>query len=133
MYAVDLEQRIAPFGIIRRRKHIGQLSAGQPVIDHQLGNAHIAFSLDKYQILSIKSDQPAVVVFAAEPSRTWPKTVVKLDQDHPEIPTNRRGVTVFPENNPAERLILTAPKFQPRIVTLWEAIALSIRALDPKQ
>ncbi len=132
MYEAIAEKRRGPFGVVRQKVPIGQLSAEKPVINHVLGDASITLFLDPNQILTIRSDQPTIVEFAAEPLRSRPKTIVKLDADNPEIPTNRRHVTICTEADRNERLILTAPKFQPRFVTTREAAIEIVDALYSK-
>lgn len=129
MYEAMLEKRRGPLGIVRQKVPVGQLSAEKPVINHELGDASITLFLDPNQILTIRSDQPTVVEFAAEPLRSRPKTVVKLDADNPEILTYRRHVTICTEADRNERLILTAPKFQPLFVTAREAAIEIVGAL----
>lgn len=132
MYEAMLEKRRGPLGIVRQRIPVGQLSAEKPVINHELGDASITLFLDQHQILTIRSDQPTIVEFAAEPLRYRPKTVVKLDEHNTEILTNRRHVTICTEADRSQRLILTAPKFQPRFVTTREAAIEIVDALYSK-
>lgn len=132
MYEAMLEKRRGPLGIVRQRIPVGQLSTEKPVINHELGDASITLFLDQHQILTIRSDQPTIVEFAAEPLRYRPKTVVKLDEYNPEILTNRRHVTICTEADRNERLILTAPKFQPLFVTTREAAIEIVDALYSK-
>lgn len=122
-YEATLEIPRGLFGILKERKSIGQVCKGK-IFPFQIGQSDGTLFLGEYEKLLIgivPQSPPVIVEFAAEPQRFWPKVVSKLDQEHPEIISGRRKITIYPEGDPKQRLILEAPTFQPLVVTSKEA------------
>ncbi|MBI2337648.1 hypothetical protein HYU95_00535 [Candidatus Daviesbacteria bacterium] len=123
MYAISAERRRGPLGIFKKRTPAGQLSEGSSYSFQLGGNNVVDLTLDKHHVLTIKTNHPketVVVEFSAEPVRTRPEIVVRLDNNNPEIQTFRRQIAIALEDDSRQVLILKAPKFQPRYMSTRE-------------
>lgn len=137
-YSIYRERSSGPFGLVRRREQLGQISEGDEARLFVGGN-HVSFTLEPdSQALVVRSaHQPVIVEMAAEPQRLKPTSVVAELNQNPlenggagdqsvihlasEIRTGRRSVTVYSRTTPSEKLVLQAPKFEPFTVTRGEA------------
>lgn len=124
-YQVQKETRRGPWGLLSRKERMGRVPGDQGTVSvFPLGSSNIAVMLDASEALIIMGGAKGAftVELDAEPLRGRPKIVTQLDELHPEVRTNRRKVTVYPQqDNQSQRLVLEAPKFRPLMITRAEA------------
>lgn len=124
MYEVTLERRRGPLGILKTRKPAGQLVEESSYSFRFDPDNVVDLNLNKHHVLTIKTNHPEIPVavkFSAEPGRTRPEVIVRLDTNNPEIQTFRRKIAIAKEDDGKTILILEAPKFQTRYMTPREA------------
>lgn len=109
-YEVFSEKRGAPFGLIRVRKSLGQLAAGQSV-EFARGPNHVELDLEQSGALNIRSKgYPVTVVFEAQSQMRKPKVVATLDQNNPTIRTGRSRLSISDYGEVSSKLLLVGPE-----------------------
>lgn len=123
-YQATIERRIGPFGIWKEKTPKGELDKGRD-INFKIGGSEVSVALYEDHTIRIElgyPSSPVIVEFAAERLRSRPKIASRLHHEgNPGIISGRRKITIYSENDPSQRLVLKAPKFQPRLVTATEA------------
>ncbi len=119
-YQIHREVQSGPFGIRRRQEPVGQLSEGD-LSRLPIGRDLVEVRLESgSQTLTIKAgDRPIAVEFGAEPQMLKPRVSTRLDHSQSVI-TGRRKVTIYPEYDSSQKLVLEAPRREPLRLTAFQ-------------